>query len=352
MSDYETTQRRRNIVVGIFVIAGMIALMWLIFKFGDLPTFISKVNSFDIYVQFPTAPGVQRDTPVRFCGYQIGRVTNVMRPKVRADLVTGREYHQTLAVLSIDNKYVDIPSNVTVKLMTRGLGSSYIELTVDPGSLPAPPLDPNRPETRFLVKDLLLQGSTGVTSEFFPAESQKQLDELVKGLGALIANANDVIGDPNNKQNLTVILANLADATARATVTLEEFRKFAAAGTTTLKDADEKVDKVVTTVVDTGQEIQKLAAAGTKTLNNADEKADKLVTALVATTEELGSATSRLRLILEKIDSGDGTAARLLNDGKFYESLLEDTEQIQSFLIELKAFIAEAREKGLRIKLK
>lgn len=32
MSDYETVQRRRNIVVGIFVIVAVAALVWLIFS--------------------------------------------------------------------------------------------------------------------------------------------------------------------------------------------------------------------------------------------------------------------------------------------------------------------------------
>ena len=99
MSDYETTQRRRNMIVGAFVVVGVCALVWLIFKFGDLPTVVTKMGSFEVYVQFPTAPGVQTDTPVRFCGYQIGRVTKVMAPEIRKDMVTGLEYYQTIVVL-------------------------------------------------------------------------------------------------------------------------------------------------------------------------------------------------------------------------------------------------------------
>ena len=126
-------------IVGIFVIVGLAALGWMIFKFGDLPTAITRMRSFEVYVQFPTAPGVEKDTPVRFAGYQIGRVTHVMAPEVREDLNTHKKYHQTLIVMSINSKYVDIPCNVEVKLMTRGLGSSYLELKLDPSKLPAPP---------------------------------------------------------------------------------------------------------------------------------------------------------------------------------------------------------------------
>lgn len=327
MSDYETIQRKRNIFVGVFVIIGMCALGWLIFKFGDLPTAVTKIGSVRIFVQFPMAPGVQKDTPVRFCGYQIGRVTGVMPPRIRKDLNTNQEYHQTVVILTIDKKYVDIPSNVNIKLMTRGLGSSYIELKVDPESLPAPPRDPNRPETCFLVDGMWLQGSTGISSEFFPEESQKKLDSLVEDLGAFINNADDIIGDPNNKENVKRILANLSGASEAATEAIQQ-------------------------ATQTMEEFKKFATAGTKTLENADAKVDKAIVAMIDTSEQLSKATEQLRLILEKINSGQGTAGMLVNDGRFYESLLENADQMQVLLEEMKLFVAQARNKGLPIDLK
>jgi len=351
VSDYETIQRRRNIVVGIFVVVGVCALVWLIFKFGDLPGAVSKHRSFQVYVQFPTAPGVERDTPVRFCGYQIGRVTEVMAPEIRKDRRTHLEYHQTVAVLSIKKRYVNIPSNVEVKLMTRGLGSSYIELKVDPAALPAPPFDPNRPETQFLVQDLWLQGSTGATSEFFPEESQKKLNELIEGLNTFITNANDIVGDQDSQNNIKLTLANLAQASEKAKQTIEEFRKLAVTGTSTLKNADAKIEEVVAAVVDTSEEVRRFAAAGTSTLKNTDAKAETLVTAMVDTSEQLSGAMKELRLILEKVNSGQGSAAKLINDGRFYENLLENTEQLRMLLEEMKSFIAEWRDKKIEVTL-
>ena len=298
MSDYETTQRRRNIVVGIFVVVAMCALVWLIFKFREFPTAISRYRSFQVFVQFPTAPRVQRDTPVRFCGYQIGRVTKVKAPERLADLNTGQTYHQTVVVLGIRKKYVNIPSNVEVKLMMRGLGSSYIELKVDPAKLPAPRRDPNRPETEFLVDEMLLQGSTGMTSEFFPEESQKKLDELVNTMKSVLDNADDIIGDPNSKENLKRILANASDATKQVTQTLEELQKFFVAGT----DAS----------------------------------------------EELSETVAELRQILAKVNSGEGTIAKLVGDGRLYEGLVESNEQLQVLLRELKSLIDKVNKKGLR----
>jgi len=327
VSDYESIQRRRNIIVGIFMIVSISALVWLIFKFGDLPSAISQFRSFEVFVQFPTAPGVQKDTPVQFCGYQIGRVTKVMAPEKCRDLVTGLEYHQTKVALSIDKKYVNIPSNVEIKLMTRGLGSSYIELTVDPTKLLAPTTDPNRPETVFLVNGMLKQGSTGMTSEFFPAESQKKFEDIAESLKNLIDDARDFIGDPNSKKNLKGTLANLHIASLEARETMQQAKQ-------------------------TIQEFRNMAAAGTRTLQSADAKAERLVASLISTSDQLGEATSHLRVILEKANSGDGTVAKLLNDGQLYENMLESTEQIQMLLEELKSFVAKSQDKGLPIKLK
>jgi phospholipid/cholesterol/gamma-HCH transport system substrate-binding protein len=350
VSDYETTQKRHNIVVGLFVILGLCALVWLILKFGDLPGFVTKLDSFEVFIQFPTATGVQRDTPVRFCGYQIGRVTNVMAPEIREDMVSGWEYYQTVVVLSVDKRYVTIPSNIEVKLMTRGLGSSYIELKQSPGK-PVVPLDPNRPETKYLVDKIWLQGSTGMTSEFFPEESQRKLDGLIEGLGTLIANANDIMGDDSSKENVKKTLSHLAKATEQAKDTLEEFEKLAAAGTITLEKADAKVEEVVTAVVDTSEEIQKFTAAGKSTLKSVDDRTEKLVTAMVETSENLSGAMVELRLILEKVNTGQGSAARLLNDGSFYEDLLENTTQLKLLLEEMKSFIAEWKDKKIEVKL-
>jgi ABC-type transporter Mla subunit MlaD len=340
VSDYETSQRRRNIVVGLFVILGICALVWLILKFGDLPGIVTKMDSFE----------VQKDTPVRFCGYQIGRVTNVMAPEVRKDLETHLEYYQTVVVLSIDKRYVTIPSSVGVKLMTRGLGSSYIELKQYPGK-PLVPLDPNRPETKYLVDKIPLQGSTGMTSEFFPEESQKKLDGLIEGLENLISNANDILGDKDSKENIMKTLANFAQASKQAKDTLEEFEKLAAAGTTTLENADSKLEDVVTAVVDTSEEIQKFAATGTSTLKSVDAKTEQLVAAMVDTSEQLSKAMGELKLVLEKVNNGQGSAARLINDGNFYENLLENTEQLKLLLEEMKSFVDEWRDKKIGIKL-
>jgi phospholipid/cholesterol/gamma-HCH transport system substrate-binding protein len=296
VSDYESAQRWRNITVGVFVIIALCALVWLIFMFQDLPGVVTEIGSYQIFVKFPSAQGVQSDTPVRFCGYQIGRVTNVMPPEPRLDDRTGETYHQVMCVLSIDDTYKNIPSTVDIKVITRGLGSSYIEIETDPEDL-----EPNRPGATYLTNKMVLQGSTGVANEFFPKETQQKLQDVINGIDNLVRNANDILGDQGNKDNIKKSLENLSEVTAKASDTLDYLNEFS---------------------------------------SSANE-----------ITEELSVTLRHLRMITEKIDTGDGTAGRFVNDGRLYENLLENTEQLDKLLQNLRDLVAEFRADGIKVKL-
>jgi len=326
VSDYEAVQARRNWIVGLFVVVGLVAFAWLVFKFGDLPSGASRWTSFDVYVQFSSAPGVQRDTPVRFCGYQVGRVTQVLAPRrlreIRSGQHTGPEYYQTTVVLSIENRYKDIPVDSRIKLMTRGFGSSYVEIQ------PLLP-DPCSPAPGFLVEKSWVQGSVGVTSELFPEQTQRKLEELVVDLRTLVGHADQIIGDPNAQQNMKAILANLSESSKRTVLVLERAEQ-------TLRDATEAIEQY-----------RRLAVAGQDTLRNTDAKVDQVAVAVVQTSEDLSQAASQMRQMVEKVNGGGGTLGRLVNDGRLYEDLLETTEQLQVSIRLFTATLEKLDQKGI-----
>jgi phospholipid/cholesterol/gamma-HCH transport system substrate-binding protein len=306
--DYESIQRKRNFIVGVFVLVAMTALFWLIFKFGQMPVIVSKMGSFEVIVQFASAPGVQENTPVKFCGYQVGRVTNIFAPEKLRDLVTGLEYYQVRAALRIDNHYSTIPSNAQMKLMKRGLGSSSLEIDVDP-TKPLVAKDPNRPDTKYLMDGMVLQGVEGASSEFLSEDTQKKIEALLNGMTKLVGNVNDVIGDKQNQDNFKQSLTNLKDATAQATQTLKEIEAFSKAGTKT-----------------------------------ADQAADSLA--------KLTGSIAELEMLLNKINQGKGTAGRFVNDASLYESLVESSKDLDALIVELRLFVTKAKEGGVPIKLK
>ncbi len=305
MLGYERIEKIQNITVGIFIIFGLIALGWLIFKFNDFPTAVSKLNSFEIGVQFASSPGAQKDTPVRFCGYQVGRVTSVKPPEMRDELQngrkTGRRYFQSLVLMSINKEFTNIPINVDVKLITRGLGSSYIEMAPEP-NLPTIPMEEKGvASSLFLRNGMVLQGHVGTSNEFLSEETQNKLDELLDHLILVMKNTNEIIGDANNKENVKQTLANLSEATAQTTTAINQLQDF---------------------IVSANQ-----------------------------TSEELTQMLKAAKEILVKVDSGQGAAGRFVNDAKFYESLLENSKQLNMLLEEMQKFVKKLNEKGIKVQL-
>ena len=297
MTDYNTAQHKRNMMVGGFVIIAFCAFIWMVFIFGELPVAMSRFGTFRVDVKFPNASGVQENTPVKYCGFQVGRVVNVIPPVLRHDRGPDQSYHYVKAELAIETGY-HIPKNVNVKLMKRGLGSSYIEFQL--------PHELTGPVKGFLQPGMELEGSTGISSEFFPPEFQHKLDSMVDSIGAFANNANEIFGDSNNKTNLKQTLANVTVMTAQFTETLKSIKSFSDSGTVALHDTAQKINNTLI-------EFQKL---------------------------------------LTKANQGDGTAAKLLNDGRLYENLLDSSQELQMALEQWKILAAETREGGVEIGIK
>ena len=302
MADYNTLQRRRNVMVGAFVFIAFCAFVWMIYKFRDLPLVVSGLRSFTILVYFPDATGVQKDTPVQYCGYQVGRVLHVSPPTLFTE-PDGRSYHLVGISAAIEKRYTNIPSNVQIVLTRRGLGSSYIEIVADPQKRPTP-LIPDRPETTYLTDKLVLKGTSGMMSEFLPPEVQKKIENLVDSITALANNANEVIGDQENKTNIKKMLDQIREATEQASKTLAAVERFS-------KTGSEKVEQVA---------------------------------------EQLDAALRELRLAMAALNNGRGTLGQLLSDGRLYENLLESSRELELALEQMKKWAADARDKGIRIK--
>lgn len=297
MADYDTLQKKRNAIVGGFVIVGFCVFVWILFRFGELPLVVSRFRSFQITVDFRTAPGLQSNTPVKYCGYQIGRVIKVEPPFLYIEPETGQSYHKVRTTIALDRREgLLIPSNVSIKIKRRSMGSSYIEFDPSPDK-PLLPLDPNRPETVYLLQGMHLEGEVGIGSELIPEQVQKALPILVDNLTNLAANINTIVGDVENQNNLKQSLANTVQLTAKATETLEILQ-------------------------------QKVEGLG----------------------EELSETLCELNLLLSKITSGSGTAARLLNDAELYENLLDSSEELKLAMEQLKEFATDTKNEGLNIK--
>lgn len=325
MSDYEVLQRKRNRIVGVFIIVGLLAFWWLVFKFGDLPIAVTKIRSFDVYVQFPVATGVEKDTPVRFCGYQIGRVTRVEPPAplpmLTAEGPTGPVIHQVVVVLSIERRYSTIPATSKIRLVTRGLGSSYIEIQ-------APSIDANQPV--FLTDGARVQGLVGTVSDLLPEQVQQKLESLATEISTLASSARAVIGDPNTQANLRQTIANIAAASQQLVATMD------------------RVQLVIDQIDQATRQYQALAADGRQAMKNLDARTDRLASSFVQASDHLAMAGQQLEQILAKVNQGQGTIGRLVVEPRLYEELLETSDQLQALADQVSSILTTLQQRGLR----
>ena len=307
MSDYDYLQQKRNMIVGAFVIIGVCIFAYMIFLFGELPVVAAKFTSYNVKVRFPFAPGVEKNTPVKYCGYDIGRVTYVSPPMPSKD-EQGRFIHQVAVDMAISRDYANIPSNVNVELIRRGLGSSYIELT----SAPMEPNEFNSLEPKFLQGGMVLQGKGGSASEFLPKEVQDKIETLFTKITTLVDNVNAIVGDEQNKTNLKNSLANLSRATEESIATLQQINEFSQTG---------------------------------------KEKLSSVSDSVVKTSEELGETLIEVRRVLDKINSGQGTVGKLINDDQLYENLLDSSEELKASLEKMKKLIDKTSKNGIRLRI-
>jgi len=319
MADYSGRQRRANLIVGSFVLLAFAGFVWMVYMFGALPTAVGRLRSFVVLVNFPNAGGIHDNTPVRYAGYQIGRVIAISPPFLFTEPDTGRQYHQVKVTLAIDRRFMTIPANVDVFITRRGLGAAFIEFE----------FDPDRKIAGFLRDEMVLQGQMGSTSEFFPRGLEDRIEELVAAVTDLAGSANAILGDGENQDNIREAIANIRAATADAGDTLRSFR-----GLSEL--ASERLDQTAGKANETLDSIKGLADAGTERLEE--------------TAEQLTAAISSMRVIMRQIEEGEGTAGKLVNDPRLYESLIESGRELELVLDQLKNFVAESRDRGLRLR--
>jgi len=106
--------------VGVFVLAGIVALVMLAFKVGNL-TSSDVSNAYTVQARFENIGGLKVKSPVTMAGVRIGRVTSVSFDK---------KTYQAVVELSIDGRYTNIPDDSSASILTSGLlGEQYIGIS-------------------------------------------------------------------------------------------------------------------------------------------------------------------------------------------------------------------------------
>lgn len=117
---------RLELVVGLFVLAGIICLGYLSIKLGKLE--LIGGNVYEVVAQFTTASGLKPGSAVEIAGVEVGRVREIVLKEDRAAV--------TLAV----NNNVKLYTDTIASIKTRGIiGEKFLALSPGGGGDPLKP---------------------------------------------------------------------------------------------------------------------------------------------------------------------------------------------------------------------
>lgn len=105
--------------VGLFVLLGIIALIFLALRAGNLSTF-SFAPTYRVHASFDNLGGLKVRAPIKSSGVVVGRVVDIG--------FDNQEFRAT-AIFEIEQKY-QFPEDTSASILTSGLlGEQYIGLT-------------------------------------------------------------------------------------------------------------------------------------------------------------------------------------------------------------------------------
>jgi phospholipid/cholesterol/gamma-HCH transport system substrate-binding protein len=104
--------------VGIFVVLGVGALLFLALKVGNLGSF-SGGETYNVHARFVNIGGLKIRAPIKSAGVVVGRI---------ADIRFDNESYEALVSMNLDDHY-QFPRDTTAKILTSGiLGEQYVGL--------------------------------------------------------------------------------------------------------------------------------------------------------------------------------------------------------------------------------
>ena len=280
-------KKRDDVLVGlVMVVAIIVAItgsLWL--ARGGLS------KGYALYAKFPWSSGLKQGQPVLLAGVNVGYV----------DEVELRQDGTVLTTFRVGKEY-KVPRGTVATVVANGIfGDMAIALTParpNPLSIPAEdtvPVGPSAPGIAQLTgkADSIATSVNAITTAF-------QRDLVAAGG---IADMRQAIASTNRLVNQFSVIA--AEQNRQLTATFASFRR-------------------ATSGIDSAKIDSTLVNVRTATAN------------MTALSEELKTTSAKLDAIIAKVDSGNGTAALLLNDPGVYNDVRKLLAQVDSVMADFK----------------
>lgn len=276
----------KDVRVGIFVLAGLIAFVLILFMLTDPATMRGR---YMLVTVVEDAGGVRRGDPVQMRGVIIGRINGF--EMMRNGEVAVR--------MELEGEW-QIPEGSRTKLGAAGLfGGRTMEVIPTDAQQFHQPWD-------------TLPGSDGGTGLLGDAEE-------------LSDKASNVLGGLQNLLNDTTV-ASVQGSAGEMETLLTELSAMVQEQRGTLRTLTASLARSAEGFEGAGPDAARAIA-----------RADSAMVLLAATGENLDRATNSLRALLDRIDRGEGTLGRLATDDALYTNVNRAAESLARLLDDLQA---------------
>jgi phospholipid/cholesterol/gamma-HCH transport system substrate-binding protein len=312
------TKQERSIKVGLLVAGALAVLMVFVFFIGSEQKIFARKNEYEVRLENVT--GLAEGNPVKMSGVTIGVIRDIKLPQDPKERMVE-------ILLMIDRKFSErVRGDSRVRLKKLGLltGDSFIDVT--PGTPRFPPLEPGSiiPSQRQTDVEQLLSSGEDLVDNFV------QISYSLKNILARIDRGEGLIGElttaPETKQRLTDTVLTTLNKTNAALAHMESGKgvmgkliyddTYAETMTSSLSSAAQSLQSVTAGLqksFETGQ------GALPALLNDAETK--KKVTELV---ENLRATSNNLATFTASVQKGEGLVPRLLNDKVYGDEALKE----------------------------
>src|SRR2546428_4410818 len=345
--------QEKTIRVGLLVSAAAVVLMVFLFFIGSEQKVFARKNEYK--VKFDTVTGLAQGNPVKISGVPVGVVRDIYLPR------DPRQKDVDIQLM-VDRKYADrIRGDSRARLKKLGLlaGDSYIDIS--PGSPRFEALEPGSiiPAARQTNVDQLISSGEDLVDNFVQISYSLKnvLSRVDRGEGLL----GELTSSPQTKQRITDTLLATLNETKSVLSHVESGHglmgkliyddKYADQLTGSLVQSADSLKTIVATVqksFESGQgalpallndpegkkrvydlvENLRVTSANLATFSTSLQNGQGLVPRLLndkqAGDQALSEFTSLVRQLnsaVTKLNGGEGTAGRLINDPSVYESI-------------------------------
>ncbi len=340
----------RDFLTGLTSLLGLVGLIVMLMLFGELTT--SFTPQFTFSVTLTNAAGLSDSSAVTLDGVKVGRVSNIesvqgigARVKVQ---VRESAHIPRRSKVAVDR---GLTGDATMDFKSVGLSTSDLADAVRKDDV----IDGGSPGS-------LLGGIQEVIKEPLDRlnKTADNIDALAQEYKKLGERLNEMV-EPRTLDDVAGGKpANLRSTLARVDKALADADQWL--GDTKLRTTTAELIDRAGRVVDQAQELTKAwTAAANKVETTADDigvRAGEVSTEFKALSSKaqdvLGraqSAADQLAVAVEKVNKGEGTAGKLINDPSLYQNLDEAAARLTKVLDEAQQLLEKYKQEGIRLKL-